>query len=38
MGVHTKDVSKYENFVNKQRHIEGVSEPFPEFTALLKGE
>ena len=38
MGVHTKNVSKYENPINKQRRKKDGSEPFPEFTALLKGD
>jgi hypothetical protein len=38
MDVHTKNVSKYEEHVNKHRHKKGVNTPFPELSALLKGD
>jgi hypothetical protein len=38
IGVRNKNVSKYENLVNKQRNKKDVSEPFPELVALSKGD
>ena len=38
IGVHTKKVSKYENHGKKQRRKKDLGEPFPELTALLKGD
>ncbi len=38
MGVHRKNVAKHKNRGNEQMHKEDVGEPFPEFTALLKGD
>ena len=38
MSVHTKNVSKYENMGNKHGRKKESAVPFPELTALLKGD